>query len=182
MNRPAVDYTVVLIFPGFGAEREFAEDVIEGALEWLNTYKDEPGMRFAPHVSAHLEIVHDADAARERIANDAQVALIIAHGLDDDERDDLFRECEAQNISRCTTVETVESDRPKPRPDPRRRRELKVVFRRRDPDEISAHTLSDETLTAPLDDDEAVADRVGQLICVLALGVMEHHWTNEKVW
>lgn len=181
MKHPDVDYTVILVFPGFGAEREFAESLVESALEWLNTYKDEPGMRFAPHVSAHLEIVQDADEARERIANDAQVAMIIAHGLDEVERDDLFRECEAQNISRCTTVETVESDRPKPRPDPRRRRELKVVFRRRDPDEISAHTLSDETLTAPLDDEAAVADRVGQLICVLALGVMEHHWSKERL-
>ena len=181
MKHPDVDYTVILVFPGFGAEREFAEDLIESALEWLNTYKDEPGMRFAPHVSAHLEIVQDADEARDRIASDPQVAMVIAHGLDEVERDALFWECEAQQIPRCTTVETAASDRSEARTNPRRRRELKVVFRRRDPDEISAHTLSEETLTAPLDDEEAVADRIGQLITVLALGVMEHHWSRERL-
>ena len=182
MNRPDVDYTVILVFPGFGGEREFAESLVESALEWLNTYKDEPGMRFAPHVSAHLEIVQDADEARERIANDSRVAMIIAHGLDEVERDRLFRECEAEQISRCTTVETAGSDRTKTRTNPSQRRELKVVFRQRDPDEINAHTLCDETLTAPLDDEDAVADRIGQLITVIALGVMEHHWSKEQVW
>ena len=180
MKHPDVDYTVILVFPGFGAEREFAEDLIESALEWLNTYKDEPGMRFAPHVSAHLEIVQDADEARDRIASDPQVAMVIAHGLDEVERDALFWECEAQQIPRCTTVETAASDRSEARTDPRRRRELKVVFRRRDPDEISAHTLSEETLTAPLDDEEAVADRIGQLITVLALGVMDADFRRAK--
>ena len=28
-----VDYAVVLVFPGFGAERENAETIVEGALE-----------------------------------------------------------------------------------------------------------------------------------------------------
>jgi hypothetical protein len=42
---PEVDYTVILVFPGFGAERENAEAVVESALDWLNTTKIEPGFR-----------------------------------------------------------------------------------------------------------------------------------------
>jgi hypothetical protein len=38
-----VEYTVILAFPGFGEERENAEEIVERALEWLNTNKDEPG-------------------------------------------------------------------------------------------------------------------------------------------
>ena len=53
------DYTVVFIFPGYGPERENAEAIVESALEWLNNNKEEPGFRFAPSVSAHLQIVSD---------------------------------------------------------------------------------------------------------------------------
>ena len=38
-SRQDVDYTVVLVFPGFGAERENAETIVESALHWLNTYQ-----------------------------------------------------------------------------------------------------------------------------------------------
>ena len=54
---PDVDYQVVLVVPGFGDEREHAEQILEEALHYLNTEKDEPGMRFAYNVSARLEIV-----------------------------------------------------------------------------------------------------------------------------
>ena len=71
------DYTVVLVFPGFGDERENAETIVESALEWLNTFKDEPGFRFAQQVSAHLEIAQDADEARARIEMDDSVAIVL---------------------------------------------------------------------------------------------------------
>ena len=54
-----VEYTVVLVFPGFGSERENAEEVIEAALDHLNIPNYEPGFRFAPNVRAHLETVTD---------------------------------------------------------------------------------------------------------------------------
>jgi hypothetical protein len=163
-----VDYTVVLVFPGFGPERENAEAVVESALEWLNTYKDEPGFRFAPPVSAHLEIVADADEARARIAADEGVAMVLLHDVPEDERDALLRHCEAREIAGCFTV-----DAPRAR---RRKGPWRVVFRSKPADEVPAHRLSAATLTDPVTEDEETGARVGELIAVLALGVMEHHW------
>ena len=49
--------------------------------------KEEPGFRFAPPVSAHLENrVHDRREAKERIEEDKLVATVILHDLADDER------------------------------------------------------------------------------------------------
>src|SRR5262249_35259694 len=100
---PDVDYTVVLVFPGFGGEREHAEDIVESALDRLNTNKEEPGFRFAPEVGAHLEIVPDADEARARMEADESVALVILHDLDEDERKALVRYCAKRKISACYT-------------------------------------------------------------------------------
>src|SRR5438132_4389973 len=100
-----IDYTVILVFPGFGTERENAETIVDGALDWLNTHKEKPGFRFAREVSAHLEILQDADEARARIAADKHVAMIFLHGLSDDERDALARHCERRHIAVCYTVD-----------------------------------------------------------------------------
>jgi hypothetical protein len=166
---PEVDYTVVLVFPGFGAERENAEAVVESALDWLNTYKDEPGFRFAPPVSAHLEIVAFADEARARVEEDEGVATVLLHDLADDERDDLLRLCEARHVSACYTVDVPR--RPGPRKGP-----MKVVLRSEPAKGPRAHTLTADTLTAPVDEDEETGARVGDVIAVRALGVMTHHW------
>src|SRR3954469_25921749 len=88
-----VEYTVILVFPGYGPERENAETIVEGALEWLNNNKEEPGFRFAPPVSAHLEIVSDADQARQRMEADPLVAMVILHDFSDEERDEMVRFC-----------------------------------------------------------------------------------------
>jgi len=169
---PDVDYTVVLLFPGFGEARENAEELVEAALEWLNTNKDEPGMRFAYQVSAHLEVVQDADELLERIASDDSVALVIACGLEGKEWRTLLQACAARDIARCQVVEG-----PAPRrPAGTKQGEWKVVFRERSSNEPPAHCITEDTLTAPLDDEETLGDRVGQLITVMALGVMEHHW------
>src|SRR5262245_23099677 len=101
-----VEYTVVLIFPGFGTERENAETIVQMALDWLNANRERPGFRFAPTVRAHLELVHNADDARERIESEDDVALVIVHDLPDDERDELLTYCEARDISGCYTVES----------------------------------------------------------------------------
>jgi hypothetical protein len=163
------EYTVVLVFPGFGAERENAEAVVESALDWLNTCKEEPGFRFAPPVSAHLEIVHGADEARARVEEDEGVAMVLLHDLADDERDALLRLCQARDVSACYTVDVPR--RPGPRKEP-----LRVVLRSKPADGVSAHTLNAETLTAPVAEDEETQGRVGEVIAVLALGVMTHHW------
>lgn len=172
-RRQDVDYTVVLVFPGFGEGRENAEAIVESALEWLNTNKDEPGFRFAPPVSAHLEIVGDADEARARIATDEGVAMVLLHDLPDDERDALIRHCGARHIAACYTLDA-------PRRARRRKGPWQVVFRSKPADEVPAHRLLAETLTAPVGEDEETGARVGELIAVLALGVMEHHWRKNS--
>src|SRR4051812_27418067 len=107
------EYTVVLVFPGFGPERENAEAIVEGALEWLNANKLEPGFRFAPPVGAHLEVVPDTDAAWEKMEADDSVAMLILHDVADDERDALLKHCRPRNIPICVTVDTPR--RPGPR-------------------------------------------------------------------
>ncbi|HYT92274.1 MAG TPA: hypothetical protein VEL76_26405 [Gemmataceae bacterium] len=164
-----VDYTVVLIFPGFGTDRENAETVVTTALDWLNTNKDEPGFRFAPPVSAHLEIVSDADEARDRIDADESIAMLFLHDLDDNERDALIRQCETRHIAACYTVDI-------PRPGSRRKGPWPVVVRKKTSDDLPAHRLCTETLTAPVGEDEETGERIGEVIAVLALGVMQHHW------
>ena len=174
MARPQeVDYTVVLIFPGFGSERDHAEMIVESALEWLNTFKEKPGFRFAPEVNAHLEIVPDADEARARIASEENVAMVLMHDLADDERDALVRHCVRRQIGACYTVDIPR--RPGPRKGPWR-----VVFSRKASKEPPAHRLNAKTLTAPVAEDEETQGRVGELIAVLALGVMEHHWRKNQ--
>jgi hypothetical protein len=173
MVRPEeVDYTVVLVFPGFGAEREHAETIVESALHWLNTYKDEPGFRFAPQVSAHLEFAQDADEARARVAANESVAMILLHDLPDDERDALVRHCAARHIATCYTVDA-------PRRAGRRKEPWRVVIRKKSAEEVPAHRLAAETLTAPVGEDDDTEERVGELVAVLALGVMEHHWRQK---
>jgi hypothetical protein len=168
-SRQEVDYTVVVVFPGFGSERENAKDIIEHALDWLNTCKDEPGFRFAYEVSAHVEMVQDVDEARERIDEDDGVAMVFLHDVADDETEALVRHCEPQHIAACITVDA-------PRPAGLREGPMKVVFRKRPADEIPAHRLCVETLTGEVGEDEETGQRVGEVIAVLALGVMSHHW------
>jgi hypothetical protein len=163
-----VDYTVILVFPGYGDERENAESIVESALHWLNNNKDEPGFRFAYPVSAHLEIVPDTDEARARIETDESVAMLFLHDVTDDERDALLPECIARDIAVCVTV-----DAPRRR---RRRGPWKVVFSSKPSDEPPVHRLVAATLTDPVAEDEEAGERVGEVIAVLALGVMAHHW------
>jgi hypothetical protein len=164
-----VEYRVVLVFPGFGSERENAESIVESALEWLNTHKETPGFRFSPDVSASLELAQDADEARARISEDERVAMVIVHDVPEDERDALLRHCLKRNMGVCYTVDA-------PRPARRRKGPLQVVFRDRPSDELPAHKLVAQTLTAPLEDEEETADRAGELVAVLALGIMGYHW------
>jgi hypothetical protein len=168
-----IDYTVVLVFPGFGAERENAETIVESALEWLNNNKEEPGFRFSQQVSAHLEIVPDADEARARIESDDSVALLILHDLDEDERDDLLRDCERRKVSACITVDV-------PRPTKRRKGPWKVIVRSEPRKKPPAHEVCAETLTAPVGEDEETGDRVGELIAVVALGVMSYDYLKDR--
>jgi hypothetical protein len=170
---PNVEYKVLLTFPGFGDEREHAEQMVEEALHFLNTQKDEPGMRFAPNVSAHLEIVTDTDQARAALEADDDLAMMILHDLDDEDRDALTRECADREVLVCHTLE----GEPKPRRRGARHEGWKIVFRKAKRDEPRAHRILACTLTDPTDgDQEELADRVGQIIALLALGVMEHHW------
>jgi hypothetical protein len=169
---PDVEYKVLLVFPGFGDEREHAETIVEEALHHLNTEKDEPGMRFAYDVSAHLEIVSTTEQARDCLENDGDLAMMILHDLDREERDDLTRECADRGV---LVGHTMEGERqPRPRGG---ETEWRLVFRKARRNEPRAHRILACTLTDPLDDDpEEMGDRVWQVIAILALGVMEHHW------
>jgi hypothetical protein len=164
-----VEYTVVLVFPGFGSERDSAETVVETALQWLNANREEPGFRFAPTVSARLEIVADDEAARERIESGDDVAMVIVHDLEDRERDALIRHCKKRHIGACYTVDT-------PRPKGGRKEPMKLVLGAKSGGGPPAHRICTDTLTDPIGDDEDTGDRAGDLIAVMALGVMEHHW------
>jgi hypothetical protein len=176
-NREDVEYKVLLVFPGFGAERDTAEEIVEAALHHLNTEKDEPGMRFAYNVSARLEMVADAEQAYTLLETDDDVATMILHDLPDDEKAALTQACNAKDVPVCHTVETDENAPKKPRPPRGQPRTWKVVFTKGLTKELRAHRIAASTLTAPPEEDEEERmDRVAQLIAVLALGVMEHHW------
>jgi hypothetical protein len=172
-DRPEVEYTVLLLFPGFGTERENAVTVVESALDWLNANKEKPGFRFAPPVSARLEVVGDADEVRERVEADDGVAMILLHDLDEGERDALVRLGDERHVAVCYTVDAPRRVR---RPD----KPWQVVFRPRPKDEPPAHRLSAETLTGPVAEDDDTGARVSEVIAVLALGVMEHHWKKTR--
>jgi len=177
MSKPRnVKYKVVLVFPGFGEERDNAEQIVEEALHYLNTEKDEPGMRFAYQVSARLEIVPDAGQVQARLRTEDDLALLILHDLAEDEQAALLQECQERQVPVCITLPSPKNARRKPRPRRPRDRQLKVVFREHS-DEPPCHKVLDTTLTGPLDEDQdELMDRVGQMITVLALGVMEFHW------
>jgi hypothetical protein len=176
-----VEYQVVLVFPGFGTERENAEQVVEEALHYLNTEKDEPGMRFAQNVSARLEIVADAEQAHAKLETDDDLATMILHDLADDERTALTLACVAKGVPVCHTVAPREGESEEPRPAAGKRREWKLVFtKKREGDDPPAHKITETTLTGPLDGNpDEVGARIGQVIAVLALGVMEHHWRRQ---
>jgi hypothetical protein len=170
-----VEYAVVLVFPGFGVEREYAEEVVEDALEYLNVPRYEPGMRFAPHVRARLEIVMDAEQAMNRLEADDDVAALIIHDLDDDEKNSLTEECAARGIAVCHTCETSGRPRKKRAKD---KKGWTFTLRPKSEKGPSAHQIADTVLTSPPDDEEEWSDRVGQVIMVLALGVMQCHWSR----
>jgi hypothetical protein len=174
MDDEQVDYTVLLHFPGFGSERENAEAVVESAIHWLNTFKEEPGFRFAQPVSAHLEILGDSDEVSERLDSDESVALVILHEVEDEVRDSLVRKCATRRVGACVTVDA-------PRPHRKPGEQMRVVFRKKE-DTVPAHQVCIETLTAPLGDegDEETGQRVGELIAVVALGVMQYHLSRTK--
>jgi hypothetical protein len=169
-----IDYTVILVFPSFGEEREHAETIVEAALEWLNTFKEEPGFRFAPQVSAHLEIVGDVDEGRDRIETGESVAMILLHDVAPDERDALVRHCESLHIPACYTIDRPRRTGPQTEP-------WRVVIRSQPTEEVRAHRISGQTLTDPVEEDEEdTGRRVGEVIAVLALGVMEHHFRTRE--
>jgi hypothetical protein len=174
---PDVEYKVLLIFPGFGEERQNAETIVEEALQHLNTYKEEPGFRFAPNVSASLDIVLTAEEAYARLQSDDDLATMILHDLPEEEKIELTKACAAQGVPVCHTVYVEEEPRRRRRSSREGRREWHLEFRQPKAKELRAHQIAESTLTASLDDDpEEVGERIGQLIAVLALGVMEFHW------
>jgi hypothetical protein len=177
---PDIEYTVILVFPGFGEEREYAEQVVEDAIQYLNTQKDEPGFRFAQNVFARLEMVSDAEQAHARLEADDDLAMMILHGLSDEERTGLTADCAEKGVPVCHTVEAA-GTAPRRRRSRDKQRRWQVVFRKADPDEPRAHKIAESTLTAPPEGgEEEWGDRVGQLIAVMALGVMEFHWTRHR--
>jgi hypothetical protein len=177
---PDIEYQVLLLFPGFGEERDNAEQIIEEALHYLNTEKDEPGMRFAYNVSAQLDIVMNADQAEARLESEDNLALMILHDLPDEERTALTKACAAKGVQVCHSLVDDSPNRwKKPHSSRDKQRGWKMVFRERKDDQARAHRISGSTLTAPLERDrEELGERIGQLIAVMALGVMEVHWTR----
>jgi hypothetical protein len=169
------------VFPGYGSERANAEEIIEAALDYLNTQKAEPGFRFAHEVFARLEIVPDVEQAQALLDSDDSVVMMILHGLEDEERIAFTIDCGERGVSVCRTVPAPDEPPPPLRKAGERRR-WQIVFKERSDDDFEprAHTISETTLTAPLEDEEEVViERVQQLIAVMALGVMEQHWKRK---
>jgi len=171
-----VEYTVVLVFPAWGSQRESAEQIVEEALAYLNVPRYQPGFRFSPEVRAHLEIVGTVEEALDKLEADDEVAMMILYDLDDEERRALMAECDARDVQMCVT--TPAPDQPeRPRRPRDKNRGWKFVLRKRPDNEPSAHSICETTLSAPLEDDEEmIVERVQQLIAVLALGVMQYHF------
>src|SRR5438067_1917523 len=93
-----VAYKVILVLPHFGAERENAEQIVGAALDYLNTHRDKPGFRFAPYVSAQLEIISDAEQAQTLLDNEDAIAMMILHDLSEYDTVALLHECYARGV------------------------------------------------------------------------------------
>lgn len=168
-------YTVVLVFPGFGSEREYAEQVVEAALDHLNIPRYEPGIRFAPNVRARLDIVSNVDQALASLENDEDIATMILHDLDEDDRERLIDECAERGLALTVTMETG-GDRPKKS---RGKKEgFTFELRKREENRPSVHQIADSVLTAPPDDDQDWSNRVGQVMFVVAVSVMGFHFAR----
>lgn len=169
-----VEYTVVLLFPGYGEQREIAEQFVGDALAHLNIPNYAPGFRFAPNVTAHLEVVSDIGAAEEILQTDRDLAMMILHDLPAEPRTALSEACSDKNVMICHTI----TDGPRRRKSRGKQGELKIVFSKAPENEPRAHRLSASTLTEPIDFDDKneLEQRMDQVIAILALGVMEHHW------
>jgi hypothetical protein len=177
-----VEYTVVLVSPVFGEERQNAEQALEAALDYLNTHREKPGFRFAPYVSARLDIAADVEQAQAKLRTDDSVALMILHELPDDERDAFTLECAEQGVAVCHTLPPVEQPESEEVPARPKEKGWQVRFRKRsDEDSPAVHKICETILSAPLDgDQEEMNDRIGQLIAVMALSVMSYHWMKAQ--
>jgi hypothetical protein len=174
-----VEYTVLLVCGSWGDARANAEQIVEAAIQHLNTKKDKPGFRFAHNVFARLEMVGNAEQARTRLETDESLAALILHGLSDYDKMDLTEECARREIQVCHTVEPTFGADDEPPPLRDGKREWRLTFKKKEDNEPHAHTILESVLDAPLDDDEMeLQDRVWQVIAVLALSVMGFHWNR----
>lgn len=175
--REEIEYSVVLVSPGFGPERENAEQIVEEALNYLNTYRETPGLRFAPYVRANLEMATHLFELTERVESDDSLAMVILHEIPEEDSNDFIRACNAREVGVCRSVPAAEDD-----DDPKPLSEFQFVLRAKKEgrEEPSAHTIADSTLSAPLDESEMdkIRNRIQQLIAVMALGVMQCHWSR----
>ncbi len=185
MTQPEdVEYAVVLVSPIFGETRQNAETILEEAVEYLNTHKETPGFRFAPHVSARLEIVPDVEQAEAKLNTDDSVALVIMHELPDDERLAFTWDCVHRGVAVCHTLPPVEQPDFQEPPSRPQKKGWEIRFRKRSEDDDSppVHSLCETVLDAPLEGDpEMLGDRVSQVIAVMALGVMGFDWKRRHV-
>ncbi len=162
-----VQYTVVLVFPGFGEEREYAEQIVEGAIEHLNIPNYEPGFRFAPNVRAQLEVVGTTEQAYDKLESYDDLAMMILHDVEDDEKWALTAACEEKDVAVCHTFDAPE------RPRKRRDKDKGWTFelRAKQDDRPSAHQIPARSLIAPpSEDEEEMSTRIWQVIAVLAMG------------
>jgi hypothetical protein len=167
-----VEYEVVLVFPSFGPERDDAEQMVQAALDHLNIPCYEPGFRFAPHVTARLEVVTTIEMARDRLGDDGDLAMMLLHDIAEDEKLALTEECAEAGVLVCHTFPT--DDRPGKR---KKKGGWTFTLNPSKEGRPRAHRIPDVALRPPhADDPEVMSDRVGQIIAVLALGVMENHW------
>ncbi len=96
---------------------------------------------------------------------------MILHDLADDEKAALTEACAASHVPVCHTEDVAV-----PRPRRKKKDGWTINFKKREKNELHAHRIVAGVLSDPIDDEDDWQDRVGQLIMVLALGVMENHF------
>lgn len=188
-------YKVILL-----ANPSLSEDAIENAqamlgntLELLNSHTLEPGLRFADHVTATLEVAHDLPAVMNRIKREKDVALVIASGFEEKPLWPLAKACKRRNVEFCNAAPIPLDERPTleeqaeilgdedPYVVPIRFLTPKEAAARKH--QLPGHNIDQALLTEPIaESPEVMEHRVNKTLMLLAIGVMTAHTMQSERW
>jgi len=165
---------------------EHAQEVLNLALEALNSHELPPGMRFADNVTAELEVTNDLEQARNQVKQ-KKTGLIIACGFAENAVRPLAELCRKHRLDFCHASE--------PLPEERSSIEEQIATLGEDPHvmpvrfltpeeaakKFPGHSVDIATLTDATDiSPEVIGDRVGKMIGIIGLGVMQSHHSKSN--